>query len=313
MPSKPLAMMMTLLVLTCIACEDKGERNSSSALQSRLDTFCTQRGKESLDPNEKLKRVEAFYSSQINTCVQVEVSQSEKDWSYGLRDVTNGFLRGPKLSKSERPLTVYVHDYGPNFARASAEGFWQSTESSSDKQLVAPIAAKIECNREDRMCRESDASVFVGLIQPESHEYRISSWTPDGIIANDTDEGTCGIGHRLSIDFKGNSVVVTDYPKKVSKDDSCKPFQTANSYALHGGTLGFMGMNQIFSCEGSGVNNAVVEKVTKLHGEVADKNYSLWMDNAEGGPPATMETPSQPYTQDRCERLMENKIIELKR
>jgi hypothetical protein len=112
MPSKYLAVMATLLVLGCVACKDKSGSNSSGTLQLPLDAFCTERGKDTLDANEKLKRVEAFYSQKINTCVQVEVIENDKDWSFNLRDVTNGFLRGPKLTKSERPLTVYVHDYG---------------------------------------------------------------------------------------------------------------------------------------------------------------------------------------------------------
>jgi hypothetical protein len=54
-------------------------------------------------------------------------------------------------------------------------------------------------------------------------------------VADDSDEGECGIAHRLSIDFKSNSVTITDYPKKVSNGQECKEFQDANSYALHGG------------------------------------------------------------------------------
>jgi hypothetical protein len=140
----------------------------------------------------------------------------------------------PRWTKVEIPLTVSHYD---KLGLAYAQGFWQSTSLSKDKQLVSPIAVKIECNNSDKTCRESEASVFLGVLQADLSEYDITSWTPNGIVADDTDEGNCGIGHRLSLDFKSNSVTVTDYPKKVSTDKNCQPFQDADSYSLHGGQL----------------------------------------------------------------------------
>jgi hypothetical protein len=177
---------------------------------------------------------------------------------------------------------------------------------------VSQIAAKIECGREEHICREYDATLFMGALAPESHEYEISSWTGGGIVADDTDEGNCGIGHRLSIDFGSNSVTVTDYPKKVVNNDSCKAFQNANSYSLHGGSLIYYGQNQLFDCSNDGVNNTILSKVTEFHGDVADKAYSLWMDNGEGGPAATIRTPPKPYTKSDCERLAGKKLEELR-
>lgn len=136
-----------------------------------------------------------------------------------------------KRTKVEIPLTVY-HE-GRGYARA--EGFWQSTSSSEGKQLIAPIAVNIRCLRESKACTESVATVMLGVLKAELDEYDISSWTENGIIADDTDEGECAIGHRLSIDFKSSSVTVTDYPKKVDNSKLCAPFTDANSYALHGG------------------------------------------------------------------------------
>ena len=135
----------------------------------------------------------------------------------------------------EMPLVV-AHD--ELIGLASAEGFWESTESGKDRQLISPITAKITCERQQMICREVDASVFIGVLQPDLLEYSVSTWNRSGIVADNTDEGSCGIGHRLSIDFKSNSVVVTDYPKKMSKDDDlCRAFQNAGSSALHGGSI----------------------------------------------------------------------------
>src|SRR5579863_1049221 len=140
-----------------------------------------------------------------------------------------------KWTKTEIRLTV---NHDERFGLAYAQGFWQSTSPSKDKQLLSPIAVKIECNRHDKTCKESEASVLLGsILQADLLEYEITSWTGDSIVADDTDEGDCGIGHRLSLDFKDNSVTVTDYPKKVTSGKNCKAFQDANSYALHGGQL----------------------------------------------------------------------------
>jgi hypothetical protein len=138
-----------------------------------------------------------------------------------------------KWVKIETPLKVFDHE---DTGYASAEGYWQSTSSSKDKQLAYPIAVKVTCTRSSMICHESEASVVIlGALSVDLTEFDISSWTRDGIVA-DGPEGNCAIGHRLSLDFKSNSVTVTDYPKRVLGGD-CKPFQDASSYALHGGYL----------------------------------------------------------------------------
>lgn len=276
---------------------------------AEMDAYCSERGKEDLNESEKLTRVEAFYSWKIHTCVQIEVDGSVPSWSYDLVDVSDGFLRGPQTVKTEIPLKVFDHE---NLGIASAEGFWVSTDVSKDKQLVSQIAVKIECNRSEKTCREYDAALFMGMLQPQSQEYEISTWNRTGIVADDSDGGSCGIGHRLSIDFASNSVTVTDYPMKTGGGTDCKAFQTANSYSLHGGIIGIMGQKQIFGCTKDGANSAVVAKVNEYHGHVADKAYALWMDNGEGGPPATVKTPAHPYSKSDCERMMQKKLAELK-
>jgi hypothetical protein len=139
-----------------------------------------------------------------------------------------------RWTKVEVPLTVRHED---RVGLAYAQGYWQATSLSKDKQLLSPIAVKIECNKLDKSCRESEATVFLGVLQADLLEYDITSWTTNGIVADDTDEGNCGIGHRLSLDFKSNSVTVTDYPKKVTTDKNCQAFQDADSYTLRGGQL----------------------------------------------------------------------------
>jgi hypothetical protein len=143
-----------------------------------------------------------------------------------------------KWAKVEIPLKIYHHElHASNAGVAGAEGFWQSTSSSKDKQMAFPIAVKISCTRSDKTCSESEASVVLGVLKADSMEYDVTSWTGDGIVADSSDDGLCGIGHRLSLDFGSNSVTVTDYPKKVTSGETCQGFQDANSYILQGGSL----------------------------------------------------------------------------
>lgn len=144
-----------------------------------------------------------------------------------------------KWTKVEIPLKIYHHESRalPNAGIAGAEGFWQATSSSQDKQMAFPIAIKISCTRSDKTCSESEASIVLGVLKADLMEYDISSWTDEGIVADGNDEGLCGIGHRLSLDFMSNSVTVTDYPRKVTGGETCQGFQDANSYVLHGGSL----------------------------------------------------------------------------
>ncbi|MGA7885088.1 MAG: hypothetical protein WCA44_05050, partial [Acidobacteriaceae bacterium] len=92
----------------------------------------------------------------------------------------------------------------------------------------------------------------------------------------------------------------------------CKPFQTANSYALHGGEVGFLSTSGIFDCTRDGANSAILARVNQFDGYVEDKAYKLWLDDGNGGPPATLKTPQRPYTRGQCEELMERKVAELK-
>jgi hypothetical protein len=134
----------------------------------------------------------------------------------------------------EAPLTISHDD---KLGNAFAQGFWQLTGSRKDTQPISPQTTKIICTRYDRTCGEIRASVPGGVLQADSFNYYVFTWTKDGIVANDFDEGVCGLGHRLSLDFKSNSVTVTDYPKHGSSEKNCQSFQDLKSYALHGGQV----------------------------------------------------------------------------
>lgn len=307
--SQRILVLFSVVVLFCSACK-RATPPTPSSHQAEMDAYCTDRGKEYLSDDEKLDQVRAFYSWKIHTCVQIEEKDAASGWSYELRDVSQGFLRPPQTVRSEMPLKVYHYDYS-GFKTVSAEGFWVSTDTSKDKQLVQQIAAKIDCDSSERTCKERDAELFGGLLHPESEEYKVTKWDGSGVVADDEEGGNCNLGHRLAVDFASNSIVVTDYPLKAGGGADCKVFQNANSYSLHGGSIGIMGTDNIFSCTKDGINNVIISKVNELHGHVIDKPYSDWTDNGEGGPPATVKTPDHPFSQTDCKRAMDKVVSEL--
>ena len=69
--------------------------------------------------------------------------------------------KAPRWIRMEVPLHV-LHD--ESIGWASADGFWQSVDSSNDKQLAYPIAATITCNRDEKICREADAYVMDHMV-----------------------------------------------------------------------------------------------------------------------------------------------------
>jgi hypothetical protein len=107
---------------------------------------------------------------------------------------------------------------------------------AQDKQLIAPIVVNIKCSKSVALCREVDATVAMGILQPDTTDYAISIWNAERIVAEDSDEGPCKITHRLIVDFKSKTVTLTDLPSQVDTKE-CSSYRDANSYILHGGQV----------------------------------------------------------------------------
>ena len=297
-----LALTPLIAVLFFISSCNSG-MNSSNGLLQELNKYCTAKGQESLDKTQSYSRVESFFSPSLKTCVQVEV-QSGDNWEYDVLDVTHGFLNAPKLIKSPSPLTVSHYEYW-QYANASAEGYWKEMDDSPGKKLVGNVAVSIGCDREERLCKESQALVFGGLVKPDLVEYKVSSWTATGIVAETDDDGgftQCPMEHRLT---------VVDYAKTPDKQ-KCAAESSPNSYTLQGGSIGIMGYDSIFSCSKDGINNAVTSKVNALNGDVIEHPYTDFLDDGSGGAAATNKTPAHPFTQAGCERALDKKLTELR-
>ena len=292
----------------------KSGMKSSEGLLHDLNQYCSAKGQGSLDKTQSYSRVESFFSPSLKTCVQVEVESGDKDFEYVVLDITHGFLDAPRLVKSPHPLHVLHHEYDQFAAYASAEGYWKAMDDSPGKQLVSNVAVKISCQRDERLCKENQASIFMGMVEPDLVEYKISSWTANGIAADNDDDdlSICPTGHRLTIDFKSNSVIVVDYPKTSSDRPECKAVNSASSYTLQGGSIGYLGDDSIFNCSKDGINNAVTSKVNALNGDVIEHPYTDYLDDGSGGPAATNKTPAHPFTQADCEKALGKKLDELR-
>jgi hypothetical protein len=88
--------------------------------------------------------------------------------------------------------------------------------------------------------------------------------------------------------------------------------QDASAYSLHGGYIMLYGQYGIFSCDESGINSVIVDKVEKFHGDVGQKQYADYMDDGAGGQPSTIKAPAQHYTPEQCQKAMDSKIREMK-
>ncbi len=125
-------------------------------------------------------------------------------------------------------LRWIVNDFGTEVVHApfptadgllSVDGFWVPTSVAGAKQLPLPLAVKIDCDRSEQVCREIGAQVSFGVLVPSETVYGISSWTGNGIVA-DNDYAICGTRHRLTVDFRSKTVSVVDYPTAATATDN---------------------------------------------------------------------------------------------
>lgn len=160
---------------------------------------------------------------------------------FGIRDEIAPMI----VHAADKGLSWYITDTGTKVVRFDfesadgylpIEGMWYSTSANKEKQLIAPIAVKIGCSKSVHLCREVDATIAMGILQPDTTDYEVSAWDEDHIVAEDSDEGPCKISHRLLVSFKSKTVTLTDLPSQVDTA-ACNSYRDANSYILHGGQV----------------------------------------------------------------------------
>ena len=142
------------------------------------------------------------------------------------------------------PPSWYITDLGTKVVDSDdgpsgyvvVQGMWYATSSIKEKQLIAPISVRIWCDKDEGVCREIDATVAFGVLNPDLTDYAISAWTRQNIVAEDAAEGACKVTHRLVVDFQSKTVTLTDLPSQVDTKE-CHMLKDANSYILHGGQV----------------------------------------------------------------------------
>jgi hypothetical protein len=74
------------------------------------------------------------------------------------------------------------------------------------------------------------------------------------------------------------------------------------------------GAAELFSCDKHGVNNVLLDAARRLNAsDITLRNYSQWLDDGEGGPPAVLKNgEGAPYSLDKCEELFKRKLAELR-
>ena len=71
------------------------------------------------------------------------------------------------------------------------------------------------------------------------------------------------------------------------------------------------GVGPIFGCSPDGANNVLLDKVEAHHGYVWHVAYDEWMDDGNGGPPATVRMPAKKFGREDCEKLFRRKLKEI--
>ncbi|MFS8115185.1 hypothetical protein QD460_25965 [Rhizobium jaguaris] len=84
-----------------------------------------------------------------------------------------------------------------------------------------------------------------------------------------------------------------------------------NSWEIQDVNKTFVDVGSLFDCNKAGANNMLLDVARRLNGKLFDAHYDEWLDNGEGGRPATVLAPAIPYSRDKCEYLLKKKIAEL--
>ena len=146
-----------------------------------------------------------------------------------------------------------------------------------------PDAKAEDVQKLNALCKGEGA----GLINSESKkDYKI--YSAEGSVAK----------FSYSVSIGACVGVVVDYLK--------------NSWSIHDVNETFTDVGWLFDCSKNGANNMLLDAARRLNGKLFSVQYEQWLDNGEGGRPATLETPAAPYSRDKCEYLFTNKIAELR-
>jgi hypothetical protein len=220
------------------------------SFQQDMDAFCI--AKLNADylsrftaDERKGMNVRSFYSRKLHTCLNADMTFDPKNpgsLNYTISDLTYGFISTPKWHPYTRPLHVSARDYGRDH-HFYAEGYWESTSSDPDQKLASQAnAVKLTCDYtegrraddESNSCTETDATVQFASLQTDTQTYHIASWSPDEVIATQSDRGLSGTTTTtLIIHPEANQVEVVDRTRMDEKQPELTKGMAGKAFGGH--------------------------------------------------------------------------------
>jgi hypothetical protein len=114
-----------------------------------------------------------------------------------------------------------------------ARGKWNPTENKASDGLDHLPLVEIHCFKAQNYCMQATASVHGDEPGLAVQYYQVTHWDRNGILA-DNEDFSCTT-NEIKINFKDNSVLAVDSPKKTGNTmDACKDLAHAISYTLIG-------------------------------------------------------------------------------
>ncbi len=114
-----------------------------------------------------------------------------------------------------------------------ARGKWNPTETKAGVARARLPLVEIHCFKNQSFCMQATASVHDNEPGLAVQYYQVVRWDKGGIVAENEDF-SCTT-NQIKINFKDNSVLAVDSPRKTGKVlDACKDLAHAISYTLIG-------------------------------------------------------------------------------
>ena len=221
----------------------------------------------------------------------------------------------PKWHPIELPLHISVPNYGAD-RHLYVEGYWSSVSSDPGQQSATDAnTVKLTCDYGDKSigeaanaCTETEGYAQFGSIHTDTQTYHVASWSPDEVIATDSEQGLSGTtATTLIIHPQANEIEIIDRTKMDEKQPALTKGLEGKSFGdhfeLHGGMYALGTLNVLFQCDQEGIVTEMRLDVAQAHkGDV----YSLKEDEWNSGSKSTKK-----YTSEECATAMKKKLEEL--
>jgi hypothetical protein len=306
-----------------VGCSHTTANVKEPSFQQDMDAYCTAKlnttelSKLSAD-DKKGVTYSVFFSRKLHTCVESFVAQDPKNASamtYILSDLTRDFTPAPKWHPIELPLHVIQGNYG-NDHYLYVQGYWASVSSKQGEQSASEAnSVTLNCDYGDKSlgdqansCTEIEGYIQSNSLHSDTQTYHIASWSPDEVIATDSERGFAGgTTTTMIIHPQTNEIEIFDTTKMNEKQPDLMKGLEGKSYRdhyeFHGGMYALSASAVLFQCDEEGViTDMRLDVAQKYDGDVYDVPNAEWNAGSKS---------SSKYTAEQCEDAMEKKRKEL--